>query len=131
MTHSEELKAQFDYNRKQVLWLTKLSEEQYSNFQIDTAKAFVEMHFAGVINIDQLLDTKLFWKWWNYMWNDADDKWILHRLYHTREGAYCEYRIQHQYVFDQKSADLKLMLQDFRSMRPAFDEEIKQQKVIA
>lgn len=123
MKHAEKLKSQFTYNRKQVLFLTGISEQEYQNLQIDTARAWIERYCYG-LSIDALLNCTLFWKWWNYMWNEADDDAILSQVYEA-ESKYYTYRMLHQYVFDNASVRQQQLLGDFKAMRYDFELEMK------
>ncbi len=123
MNYADKLKSQFTYNRKQVLFLTGVSEHEYRNFQVDTASAWIERYCPG-INHDLLIGCSLFWKWWNYQWNDADDQYILAKLY-AAKSKYIAYRQLHQYVFDMSDTHAKQMMDDFKSMRYDFEIAIK------
>lgn len=123
MTHAQTLRGQFNYNRKQVLWLTGLSPEHYEGFITDTAKGFVDQ-FEKLFNVDALLDTPFFWDWWHFMWNDADEVWILPALYATTNNRYAEYRVLHQYIFDTECTQYKQFMADFMSLRQTFEKEI-------
>jgi len=135
MKHADYIKYQFDYNRKQVFWLTKINEQQYESFQIDTGKAFAERYLQGKIDTDALMKTKLFWQWWCYMWNNADEKFIIAELYRIfsakPELCYGYYRELHQYVFAEGTNDFEILMADFRNLRDQFEIEIKQQKIVA
>jgi hypothetical protein len=119
-THTQQLKADFTSNKKQVMWLTKTTEEQYNNFIVDTGKAFFEAHYKQT-DWDAIAASKSFWKWWFYNWNLIDDKYILSELYYTNEpNRYSQYRAMHQYVFDEDNANQRLLIADFLSIRNSF-----------
>lgn len=123
MNYAEKLKSQFTYNRKQVLFLTGITESEYQHFQIDMARAWLERHCTG-IDHDCLLNCSLFWKWWNYQWNDADDQSILERLY-SASNKYSAYRQMHQYVFEPEDTGAQQMISDFKAMRYDFEIAIR------
>ena len=124
MTHTETLKGQFNYNRKQVLWLTDMTEEEYNNFQIDTAKAWTERYWTDVYDVDQLLTSTLFWQWWGYTWNDIDERSMLRQLYSIEPPhRHSSYRAMHQYIFNPASSEQQSMIHDFRSLYSAFAKE--------
>ena len=126
MTHANKLKGQFDYNTKQVLWLTDMTDMEYQNFQIDTAKAWIDRYWADVYEGDTLIGSSLFWKWWAYAWHHADDTVILPILYATPpNGRHSSYRAMHQYIFNQANEDQQWLMQDFKNLRPEFEKEIK------
>ena len=119
-THTQQLKADFASNKKQILWLTKMSEEQYLNFRSDMAKAFVEANYRQE-QWGFVIASIAFCKWWIYNWNSIDDKWILEELYHINEPSRCSmYRMMHQYVFDNDDENQELLMKDFLSVRSSF-----------
>src|SRR5438309_1137907 len=115
---SRAAKSQFRYNKMQVLYLTGISDEQYNNFQIDMAKAWVEFYWQNIIDTKVLLNTTIFWRWWVLQWNGIDDRSILQTLYTTPPAQrHTKYRELHQYVFDADNLLQQYMTKDFRSMR--------------
>lgn len=130
MSNAQELKSQFTYNRKQVLFLTAITEQEYENFRIDTARAWVERFFRN-IDVDALMSNcSLFWKWWNYNWNTLDDNGIVEQLYGYSAGSrYVAYRQMHQMVFEANSTETEQLISDFKSMRYDFEVEMKNKAV--
>lgn len=125
MTHSDTLKAQFTYNRLQVLWLTDMTEEEYSNFQIDTAKAWADRYWSDAYDVDKLLASSNFWNWWTYSWQTADDLYFIKLLYAKEPlQRYSSYRKLHQYVFNHASTHQQLLLKDFRTVKESIQQEI-------
>lgn len=119
-------RGQFKYNRQQVLYLTGMTQEQYNNFQIDTAKEWVERYYQSIMDTDRLLSTIMFWKWWMYHWSGIDDKMILSVLYDApKKKRLMFYRQLHQYVFDDTDENQKYLITDFRHMRKEFEKEKK------
>lgn len=126
MNQATRTRGQFKYNRQQVLYLTGMCQEQYNNFQIDTAKAWVERYWQKIMNVDALLNTTSFWQWWMYQWNVIDDKCIVAALYDVeKEKRLSFYRQLHQYVFQDNSADQDYLMHDFRAMRKEFEKQMK------
>lgn len=119
-THTQQLKANFSSNKKQILWLTKMNDEQYENFKLDTGRAFIELHYKTE-DVEQLCSSKAFWSWWQYNWNTIDDTLILEQIYATvaSSRAYM-YRALHQYVFDNNDDAQELLMKDFLSVRNSF-----------
>lgn len=125
-THSDKLKGQFSYNKKQVLWLTDMTEQEYHDFQTDTAKAWADRNWADVYNTDNLIVTNTFWGWWKYNWNKADDDCIIAVLYTIQSNArFTRYRELHQYVFNTACVEQQYLLADFKSLRRQIDVELK------
>lgn len=125
------LLAQNRYNKKSVLYLTTMTEEQYNNFQIDTARAWLEFYWGGLLSIDNLYRTNIFWRWWICAWNEADDKFILKALYDTHNSKRnSRYRELHQYVFDTNSMYQQFLMSDFRHMRVQFEREMRNYTLI-
>jgi hypothetical protein len=128
---TSKLLAQNRYNKKSVLYLTTMTEDQYNNFQIDTARAWLEFYWSGVLSIDDLYRTKIFWRWWMCAWNEADDKFILPALYSTHKSKRnTRYRELHQYVFDSNSLHQQFIMADFRHMRGEFENEMRNPTLI-
>lgn len=127
MNQASRTRGQFKYNRQQVLFLTGMTQAQYNNFQIDTAKAWTERFFQRIMNTDALLNTTLFWQWWMYQWNCIDDKALLLSLYEMpKEKRHIYYRQLHQYVFDTTDNHQKHLMNDFRHMQKEFEKAMKQ-----
>ncbi|MBA4196551.1 MAG: hypothetical protein C0459_03255 [Chitinophaga sp.] len=124
--HVQLLKAQAEYNLKQVLFLCSISEQQLKHFKIDTARAFLEAYYNG-LNYDALLDNISFWQWWNFNWIKEDDEWIiaeLYKMYETKpKQCYGYYRELHQYLFASGTERHDMLLNDFRNMREYFEKE--------
>ncbi len=126
MTHADTLQGQYSYNRKQVLFLARITEEEYQNFHIDTAKAWVERFWNGIYDDNELLNSSTFWKWWNYSWNHADENIVIPALYAVNPVArHTTYRAMHQYVFNLASPDMRFLMEDFKSLKDEFDRECK------
>lgn len=127
--HAIKTRGQFKYNRAQILYLTGMDDQQFNNFQIDTAKAWVERYWQNLLDIDTLLNCVEFWRWWMYQWNLVDDRAIIQNLYvvHSNQRL-AAYRQMHQYVFDGSDHLSELLSADFRAMRKDFDKAIKENK---
>ncbi len=131
MTHAKQLKAQFSYNRKQVMWLTGMNEAEYINFQVDTAKAWVDRYWADIIDADSLFACAMFWSWWHFAWDQADDTMIITPLFSIKkQERHTSYRAMHQYIFNESSQEVQWLIADFRNMRSEFEKDIKKQKEV-
>jgi hypothetical protein len=126
MSSANQIKAQYAYNKKNLLYLAGVSEDDYGKFQMDTAIEWLEKYWHGVINTDALLNTKLFWNWFTCVWSEADDRFIVNQLYTTpKPSRWCLYRQLHQYVFDDNDRFQIIMHKDFRAMQKEFLREMK------
>lgn len=120
-------KAQISYNKKQVCFLTGISENELMDFRLDMAKAWADHYWKHQVNVDALLTSEGFWAWWNWQWNSIDDKAIIQDMYGLNpESRYAYYRQTHQYVFDNSSNHQRHLMQDFADMLPSFKAEIAQ-----
>lgn len=124
MTHSDKLKAQFAYNTMQVLWLTKMSEEQLNCFIIDTGRAFIEYNYLAEY-IESVTNSTKFWNWWRYQWQLVDDAWCIKELYSIKEDTrFVSYRLMHQFVFDKTNTNYQLLMKDFFNYKATFSQPI-------
>lgn len=129
MSHTKQLKAQYEYNTKQVLYLTGMSEAQYFAFMTDTAYAWLEYYWSKLIDINALIECNEFLSWWKLHWFERDDKDFLTKLYHENTGLRnYSYRASHQMVFNDRYPLTKYMIEDFRAMRKGFESVIKKQQ---
>lgn len=128
MNDAAKTRAQFKYNRMQVLYLCDITYAEYLSFQTDTAKAWLEHYWRHAIDIDALMACTIFWNWWMYHWNHIDDAAILQDMYHVKPGGrYSYYRQMHQYVFDKNSGHRDRLTKDFLAMLDEFKTAIKPQ----
>lgn len=101
ITHIQQLRAQYAYNRKQVLWLTGMTDEELSGFQLDTGMDWLT-HYTCEAKylLEQLMREPMIWRWWINEWNLRDDALYLAQLYRFGgKEANAMYRSMHQAVF--------------------------------
>lgn len=123
-THKEQLQAQFNYNKMQVLWLTKMNEEQLNGFVIDTGRAFIEHNYIAQ-QIEAVTNNAKFWNWWRYQWQLVDDAWCIKELYSIKDDArLVTYRLMHQFVFDRTDTNNQLLMKDFYNYKASFAQPI-------
>ena len=113
-----DLNAQFSYNKKQILFLTKIDEDAYDSFVQTTGLDWLEQ-FVKYVDVRELSVNPYFWAWWKYQWNMDDTKFI-DLLYETKEGKLWYYRTLHQYCFDDKQKPAKNLMDDFISFLDDF-----------
>lgn len=101
MNHLANIRAQHDYNRKQVLWLTGMTDEELSSFQLETGMDWLKRYTLEERHIlDEVMRKPMIWKWWMLQWNIRDDRHFLHCLYHVPANeANARYRQMHQAIF--------------------------------
>ncbi len=120
-------KQQFEANKAQVLYLTKMNEQQYDNFRLETARNFINIHFAYLTpgKVIVIMNTAIFRGWWNKYWSIADDSSILESLYTVPPASrLCAYRASHQFVFDMDNTNVALMRVSFRNILKSINSEI-------
>lgn len=121
----QSLKSVYDHNKKQVLWLTGTTEEQYFSFMTETAFSWLEHYYKNIININALIESDMFLQWWKAHWYLRDDRMFLNLLYRDAPHLrYMKYRQYHQYVFDCKMPETINTQKDFRAMRSNFERAI-------
>lgn len=82
ISHIAQMRAQYAYNRKQVLWLTGMSDEELSNHQFEEGLAWLTAYTGGEEEATAALMLEpLIWKWWTNEWNRRDDGQYLSCLY--------------------------------------------------
>lgn len=68
-------RGQFAYNRKQVSWLTGMSEEDLSFFMFNTGVEWISRYACGNIDLAQLImEEPVMWDWWYNLWQLRDDE---------------------------------------------------------
>lgn len=97
MSHKREIQAIDSQNRRIVLRLTGLTEEQYVNLQLDTAREYLlEMLGEDPMGIEHILAGRIFWTWFINRWNRQDAAMVIPALYHEEPRNRAErYRIMH------------------------------------
>lgn len=121
MSHFKQLKAQYEYNTKQVLYLTGMNEEEFMQFMLETAHAWLNKYFKDLVDVQAVFDHKTFQNWWKLNWCDVDDRKFLKTLYSTFDKhRFINYRIMHQYVFDNDCEEAEMLQADFRNMIEQF-----------
>jgi hypothetical protein len=122
--HAAQLRAQFSYNRIQVLYLTGLTEQQYYEFVTTTLHDWLSI-FQPLYTSEDWWRSPSLENWWYFQWNRFDDS-ILEYLYAANDSKRRYfYRAMHQEKFDPDSPSGHLLLQDFRAQRGRFENELK------
>lgn len=123
--HAAQLRAQFSYNRIQVLYLTGLTEQQYYEFVTATLHDWLSI-FQPLYDTEEWRLSQQLENWWYFQWNRFDDA-ILEDLYAAAESKrrYL-YRMLHQEKFDAETMSGSVLLADFRNQRSRFEHELKQ-----
>lgn len=100
-THIQKQRAQFAYNRKQVLWLTAMTNEELNAFQFDTGLDWLQRYTNEQRELlNEIMRQPLIWKWWMLNWNRRDDDVCLRMLYTIEaNGRAAYYRSMHQGIF--------------------------------
>jgi len=102
-THIQQVRAQFAYNRMQILWLTKMSDAMLSQFQFDTGLQWLTMYTACADDVMRwAMSQPLVWKWWMNEWNRRDEEYLpmLHDYYRVwPKETLAKYRAMHQECF--------------------------------
>lgn len=113
------MRAQYAYNRAQVLWLTGMTDEELSAHQLDEGSLWLEAYTGGNPEAVAALETDpLVWKWWLNEWNRRDDTLCLSSLYRmadappfARKAAYMGY---HAAIYIQNSLPHTLLEQSYQ-----------------
>lgn len=100
-THIDDVRIERDYERKQVLWLTKMTEEELDGFMFETGIAWMEKFLVMHPDLaKELLGYEELWQWWRNEWARVDHWQVLPQLYKAHAtGRYAEYRMAHQQIF--------------------------------
>ncbi|HNP24652.1 MAG TPA: hypothetical protein PKM63_21735 [Panacibacter sp.] len=126
------IKQQYSYNTKQVLFLTGMNEDQFFGFMTDTAYAWLEHYWANVIDIKALIECSEFLAWWKLQWYERDDREYVKKLYHEWPALRNYfYRVCHQTVFNDRFPMTQFLFADFRERRKDFELAIAKQKIHA
>ena len=76
-SHIAQVRGQYAYNRKQVLYLTGMSDAMVSQFQFDTGLQWLTQYCIHEDDMLRwLLSQPLIWKWWLNEWNRRDDEFL-------------------------------------------------------
>ena len=90
-THIEAMRREYLYMRKQIIWLTGISYEDYQNLMYDTALRWLT-EYTNLANVSAVLAQPEVWKWWLLEWDLRDHTHNLHKLYNIprqmRGGLY-------------------------------------------
>lgn len=102
-SHTDNCAAQYAADRKAILFLTGMTEEQYSHFVYETGVEWLTNYTKQSEELTRLfMQEPLIWKWWCNEWGRRDAK-NLAALYYSYEVAKSEvlarYRMMHQEVF--------------------------------
>lgn len=109
---------------KQVLFLCKMTEQEYNDFIMEMADTWLNRMFGHLPNKEQLLGSMTFWKWFKMHWQDRDDRYFLDALYGIVENyRYVKYRQFHQVMFDKEQTVSSFLYNDFLDMYKTFGHE--------
>ncbi len=125
--HAAALRGEQHYNRKQVLYLTGMSEQQLTDMQYFLLSEWLSYFHRSHTPEEWLIGEGIF-KWWVYVWNEGDEQ-VLPKLYALSGKQYaclaC-YRRGHQYIFDPiNNPQAGRALIDFNSLADDFIKEMK------
>lgn len=88
MSHTALMRMQYSYNRKQVLYLTGMSDEALNRLQFSMGLQWLEQYTDSPDNamLQWILKQPIVWKWWLNEWNRRDSEYldILYRIYEWR-----------------------------------------------
>lgn len=126
--HRQQLTGQFANNRKAVLWLCSITEQQYTDFMISTLADWVDWMLPSLRGNSKpslnLIEGKLIGNWWQFNWNNADHTWILSKLYAAPAAdCYYMYRQCHQLIFNTSTDQFRYLSEDFAMLLPDFEKE--------
>ncbi len=77
ITHTARMRAQYAYNRMQVLFLTGITDAMLMQFQFDTGLRWLTQYTASTEDILRwILSQPLIWKWWVNEWNRRDEGYL-------------------------------------------------------
>jgi hypothetical protein len=84
MKHIEFMRRQYSYNLKQVLWLTKMSEELWKQLVFEQGIKWLTLHTGETgERLRVLLSQPTVWDWWLNNWRIMDSETFLPALYHV------------------------------------------------
>lgn len=64
-------------NKQYILKALNWCEQKYGQVVMDTAIAWINLHFKGEhIMVDVLTRSPLFWKWWKNQWEQRDNRFV-------------------------------------------------------
>lgn len=108
-----QVRAEYSYNRMQVLWLTNMDDGMLRQFQFDTGLQWLTTYTADDEDILRwILNQPLVWKWWINEWNRRDEQYlpILYKQHmRQREETVFIYRSLHQSCFIAQSVPWTLL----------------------
>src|SRR5699024_6578113 len=110
-SYMDQLRGQYSYNRKQVLYLTGMDDKDLLRFQESLLIDWLQVHtLEERETLEPLFDNTLIWKWWINEWNRRDESIVLPNLYHfNTEEQLMRYRQFHQVVFSINSVPYDLL----------------------
>lgn len=124
--HAAAIRGQQHYNRKQVLFLTGMSEQQLADMQMFLLSEWLS-YFHPVHTPDEWLCSEALWNWWQYMWADWDEQ-VLPGMYmqSNQVNRLANYRVHVQQVFNTNyNPTAKQLMADFNSLKNDFIKELK------
>jgi hypothetical protein len=124
--HAAALRGQQQYNRKQVLYLTGLTDQQLTQMQMFLLSEWLS-YFHPAHTPDEWMCSEGLWKWWLYVWNDLDEQ-VLPAMYNqgNQVNRLANYRLHVQQVFNANyNTTAKQLMADFKSLITDFEKELK------
>lgn len=118
------LRGESNYNRKQVLYLCGITEDQYYAFMHGTLFDWLAT-YQPLYDGEEWMNSEALLNWWRFQWYRMDDA-ILVDLYHAPANQrWYFYRHLHQDVFNNQQLCAIQLLDDFRNLRSRFEAELK------
>lgn len=114
-THIAQLRGQYAYNRKQVLWLTGMTDDDLFAFQMDQGLDWLQIYtHEDRLLLLEVMKQPLIWKWWINQWNRLDNIFVISKLYEcSAEERLYKYRSLHQTVFAATTPTYALMEESY------------------
>lgn len=114
VTHIDRMRGQYNYNRKQVLFLTGMTEAQYAQLMFDTGVEWLCQYTGDDEEmLRMVLSQPVVWQWWKNEWNRRDDEFLpaLFRKYEQcKNECNALYRMHHQQTFIRWTPPYNLLL---------------------
>lgn len=115
--HIRRVQGQYDYKRKQVLYLTGMTDEELSHFQFDTGVEWLTRFTGDTPEVlAPLMRQEIIWKWWVNEWNRRDEQYLpsIYAGYmESKKETVGRYRALHQKPFIQYTPPHTLLVQAY------------------
>lgn len=125
VSHSATLRAQYSSNKLNVLYLTNMDDDSYRGFVFEIAHTWLKTYFADVVDVEALINSEFFWKWFINNWNYLDDTVYLPQLWNASKSARLSlYRQLHQEIFDTDNIHSHYIQEDFTALMDEWTNQI-------